>query len=195
MRNIAALSGVAVAATGVVVTAGVGIGPSVNGVNNTAAAALSAQTPVKSLSSAELTDRVKRASRSSNDRLAGVDATKAAVLSNAAGAAKTGVKDLSKADPRSLAQALLPQFGFSSSQFGCLERLWTKESGWNPHADNPSSSAYGIPQALPGSKMASAGPDWAHNPETQIRWGLGYIKARYGTPCGAWGHSVSNNWY
>ena len=66
-----------------------------------------------------------------------------------------------------------------------------RESGWNVYADNPSSSAYGIPQALPGSKMASAGADWATNPVTQIRWGLGYIQDRYGSPCGAWGHSQS----
>lgn len=192
VRNAAMLSGVAVAATGVVVTAGVAIG---SGTGNNAAVALGAHAPVNSLTAAELTDRVKRASRSSNDRLAGVDATKAAVLSDANGVAQAGVKDLSNADPRTLAQALLPQFGLSSGEFDCLDRLWTKESNWNPHADNPSSSAYGIPQALPGSKMSSAGPDWANNPETQIRWGLGYIKSRYGTPCAAWGHSVSRNWY
>ena len=74
----------------------------------------------------------------------------------------------------------MPQFGLSASEFGCLDNIWSQESGWNIHADNPTSSAYGIPQALPGSKMASAGPDWANNPETQIRWGLGYIKSRYG---------------
>ena len=70
-----------------------------------------------------------------------------------------------------------------------------RESGWNPFADNPTSSAYGIPQALPGSKMASAGADWATNPVTQIRWGLGYIRDRYGSPCGAWAHSEANGWY
>ena len=63
------------------------------------------------------------------------------------------------------------------------------------HADNPSSSAYGIPQALPGSKMSSAGADWAGNPATQIAWGLGYIKDRYGIPCGAWGSNQGNGWY
>lgn len=82
-----------------------------------------------------------------------------------------------------------------SAQFGCLERLWERESGWNPHANNPSSSAYGIPQALPGARMASAGADWRSNPVTQVRWGLGYIRARYGTPCGAWAHSQSHGWY
>jgi len=70
-----------------------------------------------------------------------------------------------------------------------------RESHWNPHAHNASSGAHGIPQALPGSKMASAGPVWQSNPVTQIKWGLGYIQGRYGTPCNAWGHSESHGWY
>jgi hypothetical protein len=107
----------------------------------------------------------------------------------------TRSKDLASGDPREIAQAMLPQFGFSSGEFGCLDALWTKESGWDVHADNPTSSAYGIPQSLPGEKMASAGPDWADNPATQIRWGLGYIQGRYGTPCSAWSHSQANGWY
>lgn len=85
--------------------------------------------------------------------------------------------------------------GWDNEQFGCLHALWAKESGWNHFAMNRSSGAYGIPQSLPGDKMASAGADWATNPATQIRWGLGYIEARYGTPCGAWGHSQQKNWY
>lgn len=80
-------------------------------------------------------------------------------------------------------------------EFRCLDALWTRESGWNHRAHNPSSGAYGIPQALPAGKMRGAGPDWRHNPETQIRWGLAYIKGRYGKPCGAWGHFQSHNWY
>ena len=80
-------------------------------------------------------------------------------------------------------------------QFQFLDNLWTKESGWRWNADNPSSDAYGIPQALPGSKMASAGADWATNPYTQIRWGLGYIASVYGTCEAAWAHSVQYNWY
>ena len=90
---------------------------------------------------------------------------------------------------------MLADRGWSQSEFSCLDSLWVKESGWDPQAANPTSSAYGIPQALPGSKMASAGADWADNPATQIRWGLGYIASRYGSPCGAWGHSESYNWY
>ena len=94
-----------------------------------------------------------------------------------------------------LGRALLAEFGFAESQFGCLDNLWTRESHWNPLAHNRSSGAHGIPQSLPGSKMASAGPNWRTNPVTQIRWGLGYIQGRYGTPCGAWGHFQSRGWY
>ncbi len=75
--------------------------------------------------------------------------------------------------------------GWSDEQFRCLDRLWTKESNWKVTADNPTSSAYGIPQALPGRKMASAGADGRTNPATQITWGLRYIADRYGTPCSA----------
>ena len=103
----------------------------------------------------------------------------------------TRTEDLSDADPRDIARALLAEFGFGQDQFGCLDSLWTRESNWRVDADNPNSSAYGIPQALPGSKMASAGADWATNPVTQIRWGLGYIEDRYGSPCGAWGAQPS----
>jgi len=131
----------------------------------------------------------------SADRRAASDPLKAATLSAPGGPAVTGQEDLSDADPREIARVLLGEYGFSDSQFGCLDSLYMRESGWNPRADNPSSSAYGIPQALPGSKMASAGADWATNPVTQIRWGLGYIQDRYGTPCGAWAHSESVGWY
>ena len=79
-------------------------------------------------------------------------------------------------------------------QWGCLDDLWQQESGWNYEAEN-ASGAYGIPQALPGSKMASAGPDWETDPTTQIKWGLGYIKGDYGTPCGAWDHEEADGWY
>ena len=85
--------------------------------------------------------------------------------------------------------------GWSQGEFDCLVALWNKESHWNVYAHNVRSGAYGIPQALPGSKMASAGADWASNPATQITWGLGYISGRYGTPCGAWGHSQLKGWY
>ncbi|GAB3245374.1 aggregation-promoting factor C-terminal-like domain-containing protein [Kineosporia babensis] len=98
-------------------------------------------------------------------------------------------------DPKSAARVMVTDRGWSSAEFSCLDSLWTKESNWNYQAQNPTSSAYGIPQSLPGSKMASAGSDWRTNPVTQIRWGLDYIEDRYGTPCAAWGHSQSVNWY
>jgi len=96
---------------------------------------------------------------------------------------------------RSIGKQMAAARGWTGSQWTCLESLWTKESGWNASASNPSSGAYGIPQSLPGSKMASAGSDWQTNPATQIEWGLGYIADVYGTPCGAWGHSQSVGWY
>lgn len=85
--------------------------------------------------------------------------------------------------------------GWGDDQFSCLVALWNKESGWRVNAYNRSSGAYGIPQALPGNKMGSAGADWETNPATQISWGLGYIGGRYGTPCGAWDHSQRKGWY
>jgi hypothetical protein len=97
--------------------------------------------------------------------------------------------------PQQIAMAMLPSYGWSSSEFSCLDSLWEHESGWNPYASNPSSGAYGIPQALPGSKMATAGPDWESNAATQIRWGLGYIQSTYGSPCSAWSHESSTGWY
>jgi hypothetical protein len=96
---------------------------------------------------------------------------------------------------QAIAYELVSAAGYSDTEYRCLHALWTRESGWNHFAQNPSSGAYGIPQALPAAKMASAGADWATNPETQIRWGLGYIDARYGSPCAAWEHSEQKNWY
>ena len=91
--------------------------------------------------------------------------------------------------------ALMLDAGFKIDQFPCLDKLWKRESGWNARAYNSGSGAYGIPQALPGSKMASIADDWKTNPATQIKWGLGYIEGRYDTPCGAWSHSESTGWY
>lgn len=98
-------------------------------------------------------------------------------------------------DPRAIGRVLVAERGWSDEQFDCLDNLWTKESNWRWNADNPTSSAYGIPQALPGSKMSTVGSDWETNPVTQITWGLAYIDDVYGTPCSAWAHSRSHNWY
>jgi hypothetical protein len=97
--------------------------------------------------------------------------------------------------PEQIAERMLGQFGWSSGQFSCLQPLWEHESGWNVTAENPTSDAYGIPQALPGSQMSSAGADWQTDAATQIRWGLTYIHDRYGSPCGAWSHEQEANWY
>ena len=94
-----------------------------------------------------------------------------------------------------IACSLLPSFGFPTSEMASLVPMWTKESGWNQRALNAGSGAYGIPQALPGSKMASAGSDWATSAKTQIRWGLGYIRSTYGSPSQAWSFWQSNGWY
>ncbi|MBR7743650.1 hypothetical protein KC207_10145 [Phycicoccus sp. BSK3Z-2] len=100
-------------------------------------------------------------------------------------------------DPKAAAQLLLPEYGFGSEQWSCLDRLWIGESDWRWWVANPSSGAYGIPQSLPAEKMATAGADWRTNPVTQIEWGLDYIKRSYGTPCNAlsmW-ESRSPHWY
>ena len=97
--------------------------------------------------------------------------------------------------PREVARNLLPDHGWDDDQFGCLDKLWTRESRWKYDADNPTSSAYGIPQALPGNRMAEYGDDWRTNPVTQIKWGLDYIEDAYGSPCGAWAHSEDKGWY
>jgi len=96
---------------------------------------------------------------------------------------------------QAIAQQMLSDQGMGDDQFQCLVSLWNHESHWNVASQNTNSGAYGIPQALPGSKMASAGADWQTNPATQITWGLGYIDKRYGSPCGAWSHFQSSGWY
>jgi hypothetical protein len=96
---------------------------------------------------------------------------------------------------QAIARQMLKARGMGDDQFSCLVALWNRESGWRVNAYNAGSGAYGIPQALPGSKMATAGSDWETNPATQITWGLGYVIGRYGTPCGAWNHSQSTGWY
>lgn len=126
---------------------------------------------------------------------------RAKARAQAAAQAKARAEALSRAtreanrDPKAVARLMVADRGWSSSQFSCLDKLWTKESGWNYRAQNRSSGAYGIPQALPGTKMGTVADDWRTNAVTQITWGLKYIADRYGTPCGAWAHSVSHNWY
>lgn len=116
----------------------------------------------------------------------------AAAAAAAAAQAAANTPSGAQAVARQIASA---EYGWGDDQFSCLQSLWNRESGWNYQSYNASSGATGIPQALPGSKMASAGSDWQTNAATQIRWGLGYIAGSYGSPCAAWGHSQSTNWY
>jgi len=124
------------------------------------------------------------------------DAVAAAAAATAAAAAAETTYLASPAGAQTTARVMAAaQFGWGDDQFGCLVSLWSRESGWNMNSLNSDSGAAGIPQALPGDKMAIAGADWQTNPATQIAWGLGYIASAYGTPCGAWDHSQSYNWY
>ena len=108
-------------------------------------------------------------------------------------ACPAGSEDLRAADPRALAQAMLTEFGFTAGDFACLDLLWEKESGWDPSADNPTSSAYGIPQAL--TQLHDLPADYMTSAESQIRWGLEYIAGRYGTPCNADSFKRSHGFY
>jgi hypothetical protein len=99
-------------------------------------------------------------------------------------------------DPREIARQIMKnKFGYDDDDYSCFNNIIIRESMWKIDATNPSSGAYGIPQALPGSKMASAGSDWRTNPATQITWALGYIKDRYGSPCEAWSFKRAKGWY
>ncbi|MEG8037127.1 hypothetical protein QP157_17940 [Sphingomonas sp. LR61] len=109
----------------------------------------------------------------------------------------TGGVVVDPAAAQAYARSALGSYGWGDDQFSCLVSLWTQESGWRANALNASSGAYGIPQSLPADKMSAAGADWRTNANTQINWGLAYIKSAYGSPCGAWGHEMSVNphWY
>jgi hypothetical protein len=141
--------------------------------------------------------------KAAQKRAAEQAAKKAAVAAAARSATATATRPAptgtaappASGSPRQIAQAMLASFGWSASQFSCLDPLWAHESGWSVSAYNAGSGAFGIPQALPGSRMASAGPDWQTNAATQIKWGLGYIKDTYGSPCAAWSHEEATGWY
>lgn len=195
LRTTLGLASIALAVTAAAVSGGIlADGPDATPTAATSAVAPLVPTPAAALSREDLAARTT-STVSRSDRRQAADPAKKAALTQTGGKAMTRTEDLSDQDPRSIGRALLPEFGFGSEQFSCLDSLWTKESGWEVTADNPTSSAYGIPQSLPGSKMATVAADWATNPVTQIRWGLGYIQDSYGSPCSAWAHSQGNNWY
>jgi hypothetical protein len=153
-----------------------------------AAAARAAAAAAAATAAADRKARAERASRSS---------TRLPALSGAAVsiAPAVPVSCGKYSGNKAVGCSLLGWAGFSTSQMSCLEPLWTRESGWNERAGNQSSGAYGIPQSLPGSKMAEYGADWETNPVPQVKWGLMYIKSRYGTPCDAWSAFQSKGWY
>ena len=189
VRQTVMFSSVAVAATAGVISTGVASSPLT--VSSAAEGFTNVAKPL--VNREQQDDQTESVSRS--DRRDTIDPAKAAALTSTDGPAVSRTEDISDDDPREIARALLAEFGYSADQFDCLDSLYMSESGWRVDADNPSSSAYGIPQALPGSKMATAGSDWATNPVTQIRWGLGYIQDRYGSPCGAWSFKQGAGWY
>ncbi len=127
-------------------------------------------------------------------------AAKTAAAQKKAAAAEARAKSLGyepgTTDPKSIAkQIMVNRYGWGANQFSCYDNIIMRESMWDTYAENPGSGAYGIPQALPASKLAKFGSDWRTNPATQIRWGLDYVKDRYGTPCSAWGFKSANGWY
>lgn len=137
------------------------------------------------------------AAQAAAEAAAAAAAAEAAQSSSSSGGSRPSGASISVSpgSAQAIARDMLAGYGWGDDQFSCLVSLWDRESGWNVSAHNSSSGAYGIPQSLPGSKMASAGADWETNPATQISWGLGYISGRYGSPCGAWSHSESAGWY
>jgi len=205
LKNRITIRGTAVAATAVVAAAGL-TGVAVGTAGMTAWGAESAVTRIGDLPpeasvtrstvpAGERALQIEKKHKRQAARAARLARERAAREAREERASRTRARAYS-GDPRGIAAGIAAsQYGWGSDQFGCLDSLWTRESGWDPHAQNASSGAYGIPQALPGSKMGAYGSDWADNPTTQIQWGLAYIRGSYGTPCGAWSEFQSQGWY
>ncbi|MFF7973495.1 transglycosylase SLT domain-containing protein [Streptomyces sp. NPDC007905] len=121
--------------------------------------------------------------------------TAAALAAATAGMALTAAPAQAATTSASSAQAIAHKMIPDAAQYNAFSKIVEHESGWNPSATNSSSGAYGLVQALPGAKMASAGSDWKTNPATQIKWGLDYMNSRYGSPAKAWSFWQANGWY
>lgn len=190
-RTTAVISGVAVATTGASVAGGILADPT----SRTLAADVSNVAFASSADGAPATVEplVEREPAVSRSDSRDADPVKAAALSTDEGHAVTRTEEIASSDPRDIARALLPEYGFSSAEFGCLDALYVSESDWDMHADNPTSSAYGIPQAL--TETHDMPPGYFTSAEVQIRWGLDYIRDSYGTPCSAWSFKQGHNWY
>jgi hypothetical protein len=197
-RTSFALSGLAMTATGVAVVTGIVHAPhaTLPLADGTSPVSADVRAPAAASADPSVSAALRSAPVSrSFDRRASRDPAKQAALGLTSGPAVSGQQRLSAQDPQAIADALLSSYGWSSSEMSCLVPLWMGESGWRVNAENSSSGAYGIPQSLPGSKMATIGADWRTNAVTQIKWGLGYIQERYGSPCGAWGFKQGHGWY
>lgn len=184
MRTSLTLTGVAVAATGGALTSGVVMMDEAPADISVAAVTVSPaeqEQAVQTVAVAPLAERRNEASRSEGR------------TSLDSGRNTPSRKSPAETDPRAIARKMLPKFGFSPSEFGCLDALYDSESDWDVHADNPTSTAYGIPQALMSAHQLPA--DYTTNATTQIRWGLGYIRDSYGTPCAAWEFKQGNDYY
>jgi len=197
LRTGVALTGLAAAVTGASVTGGVfasgsdDLTPAAADATSTTAPATPAPAAGTTPDAEALEQRKDRQVVSRSSRR--TDATKATTLAMSGGSAVTRSEKLSEGDPRDIARALLPVYGFSSDEFSCLDSLYVSESGWRVDADNPTSSAYGIPQAL--TQLHELPADYMTSAESQIRWGLEYIQDTYGTPCSAWSFKQGNGWY
>ena len=201
LRTGLVLSSVAAGVTGVAVAGGT-LGAPVTDVTAAAAdatpedqavtaAAAAAASAARAGTEVEQVERPGVISRS--DRRQPTDPGKEAVLEQQEGGAITVTEDLSDEDPRTIARVLLGEYGFSADQLSCLDALYVSESDWGIDADNPTSSAYGIPQAL--TQLHDLPADYMTSAESQIRWGLDYIRDSYGSPCSAWSFKRANNWY
>ncbi|WP_109509215.1 hypothetical protein [Nocardioides speluncae] len=195
LRTTLVLSSVAVATTGATVTGGLfadGLSPQQRDSTDKLSASSVDQAELNKRLSERLAKRDKKVPTRS-DRREATDPAKVAALSGSEGGGFAKTEDLSDDDPRDIARALLGEYGFSVDEFDCLDALYMSESGWRVDADNPTSSAYGIPQAL--TAMHDLPEGYMTSAEVQIRWGLDYIQSRYGTPCAAWSFKQGHNWY
>ncbi|MFF2348351.1 transglycosylase SLT domain-containing protein [Kitasatospora sp. NPDC058115] len=159
-----------------------------------AAAAAAAQAQAQAQAEADAAAQAQAAAQAEAEAKAQADAKAkadaAAAASRSQERSALNSKPSYSGSPREIAAQIVP-----AGQLQCFNNIVSRESSWNVTATNPSSGAYGLVQALPGSKMASAGSDWRTNPVTQIKWGLNYMNSRYGSPCGAWAFWQSHHWY
>jgi hypothetical protein len=183
-------SGIAVVATGVAVTCGIAVTEQAPADSATAtiAAAQAQRDDSGEQARSERTTGVSRSDRRTAD-------LKQQALEQDSGGQATRTEDLASQDPKEIARRLMPEYGLSQAEFDCLDDLWISESDWDPTADNPTSSAYGIPQALTGGTHDNLPADYMINPVSQIRWGLWYIREAYGSACAAWEFKQAHVWY